>query len=373
MIKTKICIDCVKEFHLKELIENSHITDNCSFCNNKRKICDYQDDQFYYLLKSLIRYYYNEWDYNEHLGGESLYKLLITDHIFFNKDNFTNPNDIENLIELVENFEAYEKYNEGISLHAGYDEDGNQNFLLRALKSEIDNDILKIIKLLKHTNYFELEELIINGLREFIDIAKINIVKNSKYYRARIGYSKKEYDYLDGGMEGKYIYSPFSENEISSPPPFLTQSGRLNRAGVSFLYCATNSNTAISEVRPHPGDKVSVGCFMNKEELKIFNLSKDYLLDFYRTDALLDKFVYLNSLNLLFQKTIPPSKRESYSITQIVSDSIRKLGFDGILFDSSVGEGENLVIFEPTKMIYINDEKHIVLVKKVKYDFEELR
>lgn len=177
MTKTNICIDCVKEFHLKELIKNSLIIDNCSFCNKKKKICDYEEDQFYYLLKSLIRYYYNEWDYNDHWGGESLYKLLQTDDIFFNKNNFTNPNDIDNLIDLVENFEAYENYNEGISLYAGHDEDGHQNFLLRALKNEIDSGILKIINLLKSTNYYELEELIINGLREFIDIAKIDCKK----------------------------------------------------------------------------------------------------------------------------------------------------------------------------------------------------
>lgn len=372
MNKTNICEDCVKEIHLKGLIRNSQIVDICLFCNNKTKICNYESDEFYYLLKSLIRYHYDEWDYNHHWGGESLYKLLESDDIFFNKSNFKNPEDIEVLMELIDNFEGYEKYTEGICLFAGYDNEGNQQTLLRALKNEIDVSLKKVIRQLKSTNYFSLEDLIEKRIKDFTNITKIKIAKNSKYFRARVGYSKKNFDHLNGGMEGKYIYIPYSKEQISSPPPFIAQGGRLNRAGVSFLYCATDSNTAISEVRPHPGDKVSVGCFINQEELLIFNLTKDYLLNFYRTDEQLDKFLYLNSINKLFQKTIPPSKKENYSITQIISDCVRKLGFDGILFDSSVSDGKNLVVFQPQKMNYVEDDKQIVHVDKVKYDYNKL-
>lgn len=373
MTKTNICKDCVTEFHLKELIENSIIVDRCSFCKIKTKVCDYESEEFYTLLKSLIRYNYNEWDYNHHWGGESIYELIKNDEVFFNTKNFKNPNDIEILLELIDSFEAYEDYEKGISLYAGYGENGEQNMLLRALKNELDLELRKIIHKLKTQNYFQLENLIVNRLQNFVEVGKIVIKENNKYYRARIGYSKKDYDYLSGGMEAEYIYTPYIESEISSPPPSMSQSGRLNRAGVSFLYCATNASTAISEVRPHPGDKVSIGCFITIEELKIFNLTKNYLLDFYKSDKHLDEyFLYINSLNNLFQKSIPPSKKNNYSITQLIADSIRKLGFDGILFNSSVGDGSNLVVFYPDKMKYIEDDKKVVIVNKVTYDFSPL-
>lgn len=373
MSKTNICIDCVTEFHLKELIENSIIVDECAFCKIKTKVCDYESEEFYTLLKSLIRFNYSEWDYNDHWGGESIYQLVKKDEIFFNKKNFKNPEDIEILLELIDSFEAYEDYDKGISLYAGYGENGEQNMLLRALKNEIDLELKKIIHKLKTQNYFELESLIINRLQNFVEVAKIAIKKHNKYYRARIGYSKKNYDYLSGGMEAEYIYTPFIGSEISSPAPSMCQSGRLNRTGVSFLYCATNADTAISEVRPHPGDKVSIGCFITIVELKIFNLSKDYLLEYYKSDKLLDEyFLYINSLNNLFQKSIPPSKKNNYSITQLIADSIRKLGFDGILFNSSVGNGNNLVVFYPEKMKYIEEDKNVVVVNKVTYDFSPL-
>lgn len=245
MTKTNICEKCVKESHLKELLKNSKTIDICSFCKNNSKVYDYESDEFYYLLKALIRYHYDEWDYNHHWGGDSLYKLLESDDIFFNKDNFQNPEDVEILIELIDNFDAYEYYTEGICLYAGYDKEGNQQILLRALKKEIHINLTRVISKLKVSNYSSLEGLIENRIKEFTDVTKIKIVKNSKYFRARIGYSKKSYDHLNGGMDGKYIYIPFTKEQISSPPPFMALSGRLNRAGVSFLYCATDSKTAI--------------------------------------------------------------------------------------------------------------------------------
>lgn len=370
MTNSYICSDCVSEKHLKKLIETSQLFEDCDFCKTKTIVFDYESDDFYYLLKALIRYHYNEWDYNHHWGGESLYKLMEDDEILFNKSNFDNPQDIEKLIELIENFDAYEDYDKGISLYAGYDEEGNQNMLLRALKNEMDSELSQIIKKLQTQNYFELEDSIIKQLNKFVANASIVIKENEKFYRARIGYKSKEFKYLADYMEGDYFYTPYSGNEISSPPPLKSQSGRLNRTGVSFLYCSTNMNTAIAEVRPHPGDRVSTGCFLTKEKLSIFNLAKEYLLDYYKTDKLLDEyFIYINSICGLFLKTIPPSEKENYSITQLIADSIRKIGFDGILFPSSVGNGENLVVFNSNKMKYKAEGKSIVVVKKVTYEY----
>lgn len=335
-------------------------------------VCDYQSDEFYYLLKALIRYYYNEWEYNTHWGGDDLYQLIRSDDKFFNKSNFADQDDFEKLLELIDCFEAYEDYFEGISLFAGYDSDGNQNFLLRALYDKIDPEISQIIDSLKTENYFSVEDRVNEKLKKYLNVAQCTVSQNSEFFRARIGYSKKEYDYLSGDMEGDYIYIPFKDKEIGSPPPFLAQSGRLNRAGVSFLYCATNVETAIAEVRPHPGDKVSIGCFKNQKPLKIFDIADNYLLRFYRSDERLDDFVFINTLNILFQRSIPPSKKESYSITQMVSDCIRKLGFDGILFNSSVGDGKNLVIFDSKSMLYTDNAANVYMVKHVRYDYNKV-
>ena len=374
MTDTNICSDCISEVNLKQLVKNHNNIDYCNFCKKKGHIIDYESDNFYYLIKALIRYHFDEWEYNHHWGGDSLYKLIENNNFFFNQGNFEDPNDLDILTELIANFEAYEDYRTGISLYAGYDKDGYQNTLLRALKKEMHPELLNIEKELKFQNYFEFENAIIEKLEKFEDIVRISIDNKEIFYRARVGYSKRNYDYLDGHLEINYVYSPYSNKEISSPPPSKSESGRLNRVGVSFLYCATNEYTAISEIRPHPGDKVSIGAFQPKEKLIIFDSTKNFLLNYYRNDKLLDEyFLYINSINKLFQKHIPPSKRDNYSITQLIADSIRKIGFDGILFNSSIGKGRNLVVFNPKKMEYIEKERNIILVSEVSYKYSTLK
>jgi RES domain-containing protein len=172
-----------------------------------------------------------------------------------------------------------------------------------------------------------------------------------------------------GGFEGKIVFVPYASTQIGAPPPYLAGFGRINRAGVSFLYCASDKYTAISEIRPHPGDIVSIGKFLLKKDALIFDLTESQFLNFYITDEKLDGFKKLNTLTELLQKVIPPSERQSYNITQLVSDCIRKLKFDGILFPSSVGQGNNLVLFNPANMEYTFDEAEVVEVREVNYKY----
>ncbi|WP_369436234.1 RES family NAD+ phosphorylase [Lysinibacillus fusiformis] len=92
----------------------------------------------------------------------------------------------------------------------------------------------------------------------------MNIKKD--LYRARIGYDKKVFNYdIETtriiAPEEREFFVPFTDEKISSPPPPLAQPARLSRAGISYVYLASNKNTAIAEIRPHPGHTISVGNF----------------------------------------------------------------------------------------------------------------
>lgn len=165
------------------------------------------------------------------------------------------------------------------------------------------------------------------------------------------------------------VYVPYSKSEIGAPPPYLAGLGRINRAGVSYLYCASDKYTAISEIRPHPGDIVSIGKFLLNKNSIIFDLTESQFLHFYDTDKKLDDFRKLNTLTELLQKVIPPSERQAYNITQLIADCIRKLNFDGILFPSSVGQGHNLVVFNPSIMNYTFQDAEVVEVRQVNYEY----
>lgn len=368
-----LCIQCVKDIRFKKLIQSISQKGFCNCCENNDYVIDVDSNEFTQMTKALIRYHYSEWDYNEHWGGDGYGSLFYEDdNIFFNKQNFKNEEVYEELINRIECFEVYEDYDKGVSIFAGYDE-GEQNPLLQSIKSDLDYSIKEVEHKLKNENYFKFEDQISEMLSEYSGKCKLNIGINSEFYRARVGFEYKKRSLFEDGFEGEFIYIPYSNSQIGAPPPLLAGLGRLNRVGVSYFYCATDKYTAISEIRPHPGDILSIGKFLTNRELTIFDLTESQFLNFYQNDETLDKFGKLNTFTELMQKVIPPSERHAYNITQLISDCIRKLNFDGILFPSSVGNGENLVVFHPEFMDYTYKSAEVVEIKKVSYEYTKLK
>jgi hypothetical protein len=96
------------------------------------------------------------------------------------------------------------------------------------------------------------------------------IPSGSTYFRARIGYEKKGIS--TEGWIGKRLFQPYKDSNIGAPSPLKATPGRMNRDGVSFLYLSTDLTTAIAEVRPHPGQIVSIGKLVSNIDLSEGNL-----------------------------------------------------------------------------------------------------
>jgi hypothetical protein len=71
----------------------------------------------------------------------------------------------------------------------------------------------------------------------------------------------------------------------------------------------------------------------------------------------------------LINRTIPPSEKQHYSITQLIADCIRQLGFDGISFSSTVGSGDNIVLFNHQLATYTDHGAEVVEISEVKYSY----
>jgi len=366
-----ICIKCVKDSHLKALIDLEGIQGTCSLCDEKDISLDSESNCFFQLVKALVRYNYSEWEYNTHWGGIGYESIFHgPSNIFFVRDRATSDDAYENLVLSITEGSVYEDYDKGVSIYAGYGESGAQNMLLRAIKSDLDKNLLLISTRLKNENYFLLENEVTAVLNKFITVAEKRLSKVVPLYRARIGCEDKKRAF-GNGFETATHYIPYSSEQIAAPPPYRACAGRINRLGISFLYCATDKYTAISEVRPHPGDLVSIGMFKLKQDIKLFDLSDSQLLHFYKTDEQLDTYRPFNTLGVLINKAIPPSERQHYSITQLIADCIRQLGFDGIKFSSSVGDGDghNIVLFDQFVAKYTGDKADVVEVDRIEYSY----
>ncbi|MBQ0317284.1 RES family NAD+ phosphorylase, partial [Providencia rettgeri] len=167
------------------------------------------------------------------------------------------------------------------------------------------------------------------------------------------------------------FYSPYCADKISAVPPLIANEGRANRAGVSFLYCATDEYTAISEVRPHPSDIVSIAKFTAKSNLKLFDLSYPHLINYYHCETSLKKLRTYATIAKIFNVATPPSQKGRYLVTQLIANAIRQLGYDGIIFSSTVGTGKNIVIFTPEKASVIEGSEYVVNIRSVSYKYKK--
>lgn len=370
----KICIEHILEENVLELAVSKNEIAECCVCNNTNICIDSECPDLHNMLRAIIRYFYDEWRYNRHLGGDDTHSSIIQESNFIFKDEvFLNK---ERAADLDGDFWSIEPYFDddiGVSLFAGYS-DGMQNMPLESIINDEDRNITSLQNKLEISNYYEHEDFIKNSISKYVGEFDYILKEDDELYRARVGYANSRAAFSGGftRVEVKY-YSPFCGDKISAVPPLIANEGRANRTGVSFLYCATDEYTAISEVRPHPSDIVSIAKFTTKSNLKLFDLSYPHLINYYHCETSLKKLRTYATIAKIFNVATPPSQKGRYLVTQLIANAIRQLGYDGIIFSSTVGTGKNIVIFTPEKASVIEGSEYVVNISSVSYKYKEER
>jgi RES domain-containing protein len=62
--------------------------------------------------------------------------------------------------------------------------------------------------------------------------------------------------------------------QLGAPPAEITRAGRMNPAGISYLYTALSSSTAVAETVSRPPQSVAIATFAVSEQLTVLDLSK---------------------------------------------------------------------------------------------------
>ncbi len=367
-----MCLDCIKDTKLKKYFLSKTLENGvCTFCKKSHHNClGIDNDEFANMARALIRYHYYEVEYNRHFGGLSLTELLLGENEIFHSEKLADEVDIDILTGIIEDLRFDD--NTEVALYYGHI-DGIRGAFMERIKNRKDKRIEKLEAQLLEQNYFTLEDEFQRDLKSYEKYFKSKIQKKELFYRARIGYAKKEetkggffYDPTDEDALVKYI--PYKKSEIGAPPISSLSLGRLNRMGVSYLYLATDIETALTEVRPDPGHKVSVGCFRAKQKLKIADLDRAFIA-MAKNEKSMDDYRYLNHIDQILSRAITRDERHKYLVTQFVSDGFRKLGYDGIFYSSSITGGQNLLIFNPDMFEYVEYESSVYDINIVKYNY----
>jgi hypothetical protein len=161
------------------------------------------------------------------------------------------------------------------------------------------------------------------------------------WYRARL-------------LQGEEIYAI---DKMGAPPKRSASHGRANPAGIPYLYLASLPETAVSELRPHTGEKACVAEFTVAAPLNAVDLrsprklvSPFLLADSGVIGQLRADLPFLERLGEELTRPVLPSGAPiDYIPSQYLCEFIKKCGYDGVVYRSSVSEGINLALFDPGK------------------------
>lgn len=155
-----------------------------------------------------------------------------------------------------------------------------------------------------------------------------SIINNSEYQK----FLKRQTQ----GFEG------FDAKGSGAPPYEVVEAGRCNPEKVSFLYAASDSHTAVAEVRPYMRDAVSVATLSVKKDLRLV----DFYYEYDKNGIIMIDDSFFHKMRTDFS-SLNKGNKEDYLVTQYLSLLAQNLGFDGIRFRSSlVRRGTNYVIFD---------------------------
>ncbi|MCP3941380.1 MAG: RES family NAD+ phosphorylase [Desulfobacteraceae bacterium] len=159
------------------------------------------------------------------------------------------------------------------------------------------------------------------------------------YYRARIHKNRNR-------------VKRFLPKELGAPEPEYTNAGRGNEKGQPVLYLASDDKTAISEVRPWKDSSVAVGEAQLLKNINLISLI-DYIIPespFFQDNLYWPIWVggLFHRLAEELSKPVMPNEEEIfYKPTQYLCEQSKKLGYDGIIYPSGLGPGNNIILFDP--------------------------
>ncbi|GHV73847.1 hypothetical protein AGMMS49940_11490 [Spirochaetia bacterium] len=354
-----ICDDCVKDKDIVKHLSNKQLM-KCDFCGIQKITQEITHETIRCIATDIMKQY----SFSEYSRKSSaMFSGVIMNNGFLailsKMLNMSNHSE-----EIIKEFEMETGFDSCFLSENGKYSDMH---LLRPMSDDdaIHSDWLMIEDLLEKDNYYDVNP----GIDHFksLSMLEYKINPDQHFYRARLGCNK-----VNGWCDDlERIFSfPYVKDEMLAPPPMLCTSGRLNRHGISHLYMANNRDTAISEIKPSPGNICSIAIISNTFELRMIDLRKESIDDKY-FDLGHNSYYFYYTVAKRLSEPIEPQMQNKYLITQYLSERIRKENFDGIVYNSAITDGINYLVFDNKKASIVNDSEFMVKIKQVSYKYDD--
>lgn len=329
------CSSCIGDHHLRRHVvpSLSKVAGNCSYCGSigEKLIDPIELREHFELLISA---------YTPDDNGQTLVEWLKDDWAMFSHEKMDVAHAKELLADILDDGDVVRK-----------------NFAARITSgpNALEHWEQLRAELMHKNRFFPSTAIDLRRLERLLPYLMLDHEDAPQaWYRARI-------------QQSVSMYEP---HEMGCPPKHLASHGRANPAGIPYLYLASSEITAISEVRPHPGEIVSIARFLIPE-LKIVDLrhprktvSPFILPDEESLSVLRGDIGFLERLGEeLTRPVLQKSAAFDYIPSQYLCEFAKKCGFDGVMYRSAAQGGINLAVFDSEKAKVIDvDSRHITRV-----------
>ena len=177
-----------------------------------------------------------------------------------------------------------------------------------------------------------------------------DVPAGSVLWRAQLGHDWRPY--YEGDRYVDDLPTQYLPDRMKPLPDRATE-GRANPKGIPVLYLSTRKKTAMSEVRPWLGSRVSCARFETTRDLKIVDFSvhhgSGFVFYFSEPDASKREEAVWRQIDRAFSEpTTAADDTADYVPTQVIAELFRNEGYDGIAYKSAFGKkGYNVVLFDP--------------------------
>jgi hypothetical protein len=339
----RVCFGCVEDEFLSAKIKNEGHDGTCFYCGQKAKT--FSVDQIADLVGAALSqlFHHIDTDATDQEGNRHGKGRRLTDVINDAGIGYLATEDILRVLAARHDTIAQGEATIEVPLDPethyarkpvdAWDFEGDWYFFEKGLKTE--------------TRYFNrAAEAILTSIFEGIDGHNTSngrpIVVEAgpgteipALYRARVFQSKAK---LKDAMKRPDLH-------VGPPPPSLAIAGRMNAAGISVFYGATDPEVALAEVRPPVGSRVLIGRFEVIRPLRLLDLQAlEYVAD--EEGSIFDEAYirrlrrakFLRGLSWLVSKPVMPDEQpRQYLPTQAIADFLATAAdppLDGMIYPS---------------------------------------
>lgn len=211
--------------------------------------------------------------------------------------------------------------------------------------SELNHEFIRWKRTVNKKNRYFTHTKLLDLLYKYNPLFSYEVRRDDKFYRGRIFNLDDVLDnhqYFEWVDSNDKVFQGYSKEDSGAPSPNLAAEGRLNAKGVSFLYTCNNETTVVFELRPTREEVVSIATFIVNKNCRFADLTR------YKSNKITDARLS-DLLSLIADEfSTPHYAGHNYAFTQYLAGHFMNMGFEGIIFESSLNPGgENFVFFNP--------------------------